>query len=161
VKPIPNYPGYFASENGDIYSTMKGRLKKIKQPRWGLYKMASLSKDKKKQIRLVHQVILETFIGPRPKGMWACHGKNGSQDNSIGNLSWGTKSKNLGADKVRDGTLRFGENHHRAKLNAMQVRIIRHRREYRIPSTFLGRIFHVHSATIRRISDGLSWKETR
>ena len=35
-------------------------------------------------------LMLETFVSPRPKGMWACHGVGGRYDDSLLNLYWAT-----------------------------------------------------------------------
>ena len=76
----------------------------------------------------VHVLVLEAFVGPRPEGMWALHGPlryaDGTPDNRLSNLEWGTPSKNNGPDKTRDvthppfhGTVLRGEAHGSAKLN--------------------------------------------
>ncbi len=56
----------------------------------------------------VHILVLEAFVGPRPEGMQCCHGPAGSSINCVSNLSWGTRSKNQGEDKRRDGTSNTG-----------------------------------------------------
>lgn len=53
--------------------------------------------------RMVHQLVCETFIGPKPTGKEVCHGPNGKRDNSVSNLRYGTHSENL-QDRHRDGT---------------------------------------------------------
>ena len=57
----------------------------------------------KKKTRLVHQLVCETFIGPRPEGKEVCHGPSGKLDNSLTNLRYGTHSENA-LDRNRDGT---------------------------------------------------------
>jgi hypothetical protein len=52
--------------------------------------------------RWMHQLVLEAFVGPRPPGMWACHGNDIAWDNRVGNLRWDTPGENI-RDAVRNG----------------------------------------------------------
>lgn len=52
---------------------------------------------------LVHVLVLEAFIGPRPLGMVACHNNGIAEDNRVDNLRWDTYSEN-NRDLVRHGT---------------------------------------------------------
>ena len=53
--------------------------------------------------RKVHHLVLEAFVGPRPKGNGGRHGAKGSLVNSLDNLRWGTQSANV-QDAVAAGT---------------------------------------------------------
>ncbi len=53
--------------------------------------------------RLVHHMVLEAFVGPRPEGMVACHKDGNVLNNHVSNLRWDTQSANL-LDRVRHGT---------------------------------------------------------
>ena len=48
--------------------------------------------------RLVHTLVAEAWIGPRPKDHDVCHGPGGTSDNSLGNLRYDTRAANE-ADK--------------------------------------------------------------
>lgn len=74
--------------------------------------------------RLVHQLVAEVWLGPRPEGMVVCHGPNGATDNSVENLSYKTQKENI-ADKHRDGTRQIGTRNPVSKLTEEQVREIR------------------------------------
>jgi hypothetical protein len=52
---------------------------------------------------MVHQLVLEAFVGPRPRGMESCHNNGNQTDNRLVNLRWDTKSEN-NLDRVRHGT---------------------------------------------------------
>ena len=84
------------------------------------YLFVRLSKEGKQKNFYVHTLVLEAFIGPCPEGMEACHGANRHTDNSLQNLSWGTKGQNM-QDKIRDQTTLHGERNHRSKLTADAV----------------------------------------
>jgi hypothetical protein len=75
----------------------------------------------------VHQLVLKAFADPCPEGHEACHGPGGRTDNRLVNLSWGTRAKNLGPDRRRDGTDPNGDRHGCAKLTWEQVDEIRRR----------------------------------
>lgn len=52
---------------------------------------------------LVHVLVLEAFIGPRPDGLVACHNNGVATDNRIENLRWDTYGAN-NDDLVSHGT---------------------------------------------------------
>ncbi len=119
---IPNWPDYFADTQEGVYSAKGGKLRK-RTPAINSrgYHTIGLYRDGKSYTNKVATLILETFVGPRPEGMECCHGIKGKLDDSLENLSWGTRSKNMGEDRLRDGILRRGESHPRAKLNREQI----------------------------------------
>lgn len=53
--------------------------------------------------RMVHQLVLETFVGPAPEGMEACHNDGNPANNWVSNLRWDTHSGNM-MDRRRHGT---------------------------------------------------------
>ncbi len=69
--------------------------------------------------KLVHCLVLEAFIGPRPNGMESCHWDGNPKNNKLDNLRWDTPTGNR-ADQIRHGTLYgmglFGEKHPTSKL---------------------------------------------
>lgn len=108
--PIPRHPGYFASSLGRIKSTRRHGDGRIIKP-WRTGKRANyLAVDlatpgrRRGVKRLVHQLVLEAFEGPRPE--WADavrHLNDVGTDNRLVNLAWGTGSQNQ-SDAVRLGT---------------------------------------------------------
>ena len=123
---IPNWPYYFADPRGAIYSTKSGTLKKLKPTIDSrAHYTVKLCHNGKGYTRNVGRLILETFVGPRPKGMVMCHGPKGKLNDDIENLSWDTLSKNLGQDKLRDGTDNRGEKHNGVILRDVDVQEIR------------------------------------
>lgn len=103
---------------------------------------------------LLHRLVLEAFVGPCPEGMICCHGPNGVLDNSVENLCWGTKSKNAGEDKLRDGTDNRGSKHAMARLTEEQViEIFADGRTYQKIADTYG----VSKPTITAIKTGRNW----
>ncbi len=50
----------------------------------------------------VHWLVLETFVGPRPDGLYGCHWDGDRKNNTVENLRWATPSDNQ-FDRVRHG----------------------------------------------------------
>lgn len=168
MKPIPNFPGYFAAEDGGIFSLKTndpyGKVV-LKEPRQLKpkttghgYKMVVLTVEGKKFYRLVHQLILETFVGPRPAGMFACHGPKGKTNDSVSNLYWETPRHNT-LDRYRDNTMNYGEKHGRAKLTETQVVEIRQRyAKGRISQSELASMYGINQTIISDVVHRKSWK---
>lgn len=66
------------------------------------YVRVTLYVNGQKRLVFVHQLVLETFVGPCPPGLEACHWDDVPGNNRLSNLRWGTKSENM-KDKVRNG----------------------------------------------------------
>lgn len=62
----------------------------------------SLCRDGVQIQRTVHQLMCESFFGPRPEGYVARHLNDMPADNRIENLKWGTVSENC-QDRVKNG----------------------------------------------------------
>lgn len=180
--PIPGFAGYFVTKTGEIYSMRPlrrnckppiepRRMKAMFMKKRGSYRFVMMQKDGKKTRQFISALVLSTFVSPRPEKMYACHGTLGNQVDSIDNLYWGTARQNQ-MDRLRDGTMKMGENHYHRLLNETQVRVIRRIREMNgtraknssvAPSGYvslkeLGNIFGVSYRTISDISNGKSWK---
>lgn len=123
VKNLTEFPDYFADTDGNIWREKNGKLKKIKSPN-APYSQFNLYKDKIPKSSRVHRIILETFIGPCPKGMEACHNNGIKSDNRLINLRWDTRKSNT-KDKELHGVIPKGENHYLAKLNNKKVKFIK------------------------------------
>lgn len=163
MKEIPRYPGYFATKNGRIFSSRYGNLRELKKcTNSNGSQIVTPSVNNKKYSENVHTLILETFIGKKPKGSIACHGKNGRLDNSLSNLSWGTYSKNNLEDRKRDGTHHWGSKIWTNKLTIDQVKEIRNKSEFfKISYASLSREYGVKESTIRNIVLRNIWKEVK
>ena len=115
------------------------------------YLVVSVHGPKGQRTRMVHLLVAEAFIGPRPAWAQTRHGTGGKLDNRLCNLSYGTQEDNC-ADKLRDGTDCRGEKGYQSKLTEAKVRearrlipisprgtLARLAREWGVASQVLGR----------------------
>lgn len=72
--------------------------------------------------RYVHSLVLEAFVGCRPRNMECCHANGDPSDNRLENLRWDTHKAN-GEDMVRHGTQKtpVGSLHGRSKLTESDI----------------------------------------
>lgn len=138
-REIPGLDGYLVDNEGVVWTqrnragkpvdknsipkTMKSKLT------WDGYPSINLTIDTPKQKTIkIQRLVLMAFVGKCPDGMESCHNNGIRTDNRPCNLRWDTRSANQ-LDAVKHGTNPFsnqnGSNHIHAKLNELQVRIIR------------------------------------
>lgn len=114
---------YQLSGDGNVFNKCTGRRLKIVKHHSG-YSMVCLSKDGVQKTHFIHRLVLETFVGRCPKGMEACHNDGNRQNNTIGNLRWGTRTDNQ-ADRINHGTSNRGERNGNATMTECLVHLIR------------------------------------
>jgi len=122
-RPIQGFAGcYEVSDRGRIKSlTRTVRLGKSQKtvrerilrpiPSNGYHWSVHLSRDGKQSVRLIHQLVLEEFVGPKPEGMMGCHNNGDGYDNRLENLRWDTPSANS------QDTVRHGAHHEASKTH--------------------------------------------
>lgn len=67
------------------------------------YQRVCLCDHTKRVKKLVHVLVAEAFIGPRPIDMEVCHNNGDGSDNSLSNIRWDTRTSNT-RDRIRHGT---------------------------------------------------------
>lgn len=82
------------------------------------------NKDGKIRTTLVHSLVLNAFVGPRPHGLLCRHMDGNPPNNNVSNLRWGTPTENQ-RDRIRHGTNLPGEQNPAAKITEEEVRAIR------------------------------------
>ena len=94
-RDIKGYEGlYKISSNGEIYSLISGKERKLKISKSNGYVLIDLYKDGIGKWYRVHRLVAEAFI-PNPNNLpIVMHLDNNKQNNHYTNLKWGTISEN-------------------------------------------------------------------
>lgn len=159
-RPIPNFPGYDASNLGRIRSYWKntgstgGRIIAIEPqrilnpaPSHGYYNVG-LCCDKGRSTKSVHRLVAAAFLGPCPEGFEVCHNDGTRSNNELSNLRYDTRSENQ-RDKVRHGRCSS------RKLSENQVINMRTQRARGSSLKSLADQFDVVESTISEICSGI------
>ena len=96
-RAVPGYEGlYSVSDLGRVrsHNAAKGRILKPRVLEGTGYRAITLCRNGLKSYRHVAHLVLEAFVGPRPRGYHACHGNSIRTDNRLTNLRWDTASAN-------------------------------------------------------------------
>ncbi len=166
IKEITGYDGYFVSSSGKIFSnrspTGRGKrldvLRELKQNKcsYGRYLCVHLFRE----IKLVHRLVANEFIGECPSGYEVSHKDGCSHNNSLDNLEYLTHSENELMKRLHN-TSKGGERHHGAKLKKEQVIYIKDKLSsgLRGVATMLAREFGVSESTISHIKNSKRWSQ--
>lgn len=130
---IGQFPGYCVGDNGSILSCLKTKgqgkgkgvfsylsdewkdLKPKRKPTG--HSSVTLFRNGKRNLRYVHQIVLEEFVGPCPDGMQGCHFPDrDAANNRLTNLRWDTPKGNA-ADRDAHGTTISGTKVYGCKLD--------------------------------------------
>ena len=104
-KQIPAYPQYEVSDCGLV---SRGNKVLSQSPNVKGYPRVTMSINGKSVTRVVHALVMEAFVGPRPEGMQIRHIDGSRTNNAIENLAYCTASENE-ADKSIHGTKAVGD----------------------------------------------------
>lgn len=108
----------------------------------------------------VHRLVLETFVGYRPKGLQCRHLDGNPANNRLDNLLWGTGKENI-ADKDRHGSMLRGEKSISAVLKDLDVPEIHRRYDTGETMQQLATHYGVTSKTIQSVLQGKSFKHAQ
>jgi len=157
MKRIPGFEDYSISKYGYIWSWKKWKWIKSRLFKNG-YMYVGLYKQNRQSWKMVHKLVLETFIGLCPKGKESRHLNGNRQDNRLENLCWGTRSENE-QDKIKHRTSNRGSDcNGRTKLTPFLVRTIRYFYDTKLISyNELAELFDVSKSCIAHICKNRCW----
>lgn len=161
-RDVAGFPGYKVGSDGSVWSSRKwngnpkGAPKRLSPGKDSDgYLQVTLYLNRKMFPRKVHRIVLEAFVGLRPKGWQCLHGIGGKTDNSLGNIRWGTPKENR-EDMRRDGTDFCGERHPRSKLSYGEIIQIRLLHKAGASPNSIARGFGVTAGWVRMIVRGIA-----
>lgn len=102
ILPIRSAPGYFAGNDGVIYS-VRGRWRDVDDPPSplaagkqsnGYLTVCLVDDDGGRRMARVHRLVCEAFHGPCPPGMECSHLDDDKTNNRPENLRWETSKQN-------------------------------------------------------------------
>lgn len=162
-KDVTDWP-FAVSDLGRIKRTAavprhRGQIGHVLRPSMGTrgYLTQCLTDRKRKWTVLVHRLVANAFLGPRPPGMVTNHKNADRLDNRAANLEYITQQGNV-RHSMALGRKPLRENHGRAKLTEVQVTEIRRRYEAGARQVDLAKDFGVCQVNISAIVRGLIWK---
>lgn len=156
-KDIPGYDLYYEISNLGRIRSKPQIMKTFSTGRNRSHVALALrDNNSKKKTHLVHVLVAETFIGPRPGGDWrkiqVNHIDGNSKNNCVSNLEYVTCAENH-RHAVRLGLAYIGEKNGNAKLTAEDVRDIR-----TMTAREASKKYGVHYQTARNIINRKKWK---
>lgn len=93
MQPIPDYPGYFINQSGEIFS--KKTNKWLKNYFRNKYLRICLTKHNKSKHFSVHRLVGEVFIPKIENKPFINHIDGNPQNNHVSNLEWCNRSENI------------------------------------------------------------------
>ncbi len=141
-KDVPGFEGrYRVSDLGRVYSLVSGRCLRPGRMSGGHMSVA-LGRN---NTRCVHELVLTTFVGPRPLKHDSRHLNGQHTDNRLDNLQWSTRARNI-QDKKWHGQGR--------KLTGQQAAEIKRRLAEGETQRTLARDFGVSRSLVSNIAVG-------
>lgn len=155
---IKNFPMYEISNKGRVKSYQMGYQHLLKATSKIGYSEVFLCKANTQVSRIcIHVLVLEAFIGSRPKNHVANHKDGNKQNNCVINLEWVTHQRNTKHSFELGLQSHVGSLNPQAKLNETKVLFIKRLLFFRVLHQEIADLFTVSVACIRNISIDRTW----
>ena len=159
--PIAGFEGYEVSDFGNVKCVKMGQGRRVGRnlhPNTSStgYRQVRIRKDGKSWTLFVHKLVMTAFVGERPEGLQIRHLDGNKDNNALSNLAYGTAKEN-GQDKVRHGRTSKGEKNVKAKLDELDVQIIRVLHQHIGNSAYIAKMYGLSKSTVCRIVNGMYW----
>lgn len=153
-KTVKGFDRYEVSSRGSVRNIQTGKLLKPLKTKQG-YNRVALCDGEKQQRLFIHRLVATAFIEPVPGKDFVLHWDADKTNNCVSNLRWGD-CKDNGADSVRQGVMRRGEECHATKLTSDDVAEIR-ALAGTVPKSKIAKKFGVNRTTVARIIRREGW----
>jgi hypothetical protein len=162
-KAVPGYEGFYEiSDLGRVrrITVIGESIGKILLPDITKgYSRVTLCRDNVHDRRQVHHLVMEAFVGPRPKGMEVNHKRGVINGNALDNLEYVTRRQNaLHAYGVLGKKSQQGSQHGRSKITEEIARAIFQARQECKSLNDISAKFGVCIATVSMIANKKIWK---
>lgn len=167
-RELVDYPGYRFGDDGSVWSRWDRNygLTEIWSRIYGSIMNGYVHIELKLQgerirnhKKFVHNLILEAFVGPKPKSWYECRHLDGNKRNNIlSNLKWGTPKQN-GEDKVRLGEVpsHVGEKNPFADIDEKMAIKIKYLLMLGFKPKKITEILNISKHIVHHISKGSNW----
>jgi hypothetical protein len=164
-RDIPGFEGYQVSSRGEVRVLHNTRRRPCEPrrirgsiTRKGYVRMLLQFAPNRHASKFVHNLVLETFVGPRPPGCEACHWDGDKLNNRLSNLRWDTSKANA-ADTKRQGKQvdNRGSNNGRARLDEAIVGVVKRRIAEGVKRRFVIAEFGLSRNQFHKIQSGTAW----
>lgn len=96
MKEIKDFPGYYITEDGRVFSDKQSKLKELKiQCSNKGYYMIGFKKNKKQYFKSIHRLVAEHYINNPYSLPQVNHIDENKLNNHVSNLEWVTQKENL------------------------------------------------------------------
>lgn len=161
---VPGFDGiYEVSSRGAVRSWVNGRWGIRTAPRLRSqfigssgYPEVGLRLHGKKRNRLVHELVLLSFVGARPSGCVACHANDKRTDNRLANLRWASRRENH-EDSIRNGGAVLNGPRANAKLNVNRLRRLLNRLAKGDSNRVIAKAFGISHSRVSNIRNGTAY----
>lgn len=156
LTPILRFPGYSITRDERVCNTKTGKWLWIRIDKSIGYKVVDLCRDGRVFVVPVYRLLLETFVGPCPKGMECRHLDGNRLNDDLSNLRWGTRYENI-LDRI-EHNVGAPPRKHGNKLNEYKVSWIKQLLDTgRFTQRKIARVFGVSQVAISHIKTGERW----
>lgn len=164
-KNIPGYPGYQASNLGNIrsfwfygntntLSETPHLMHPSSEPKHGYLIVNMKNAEGKRGTRLIHRLVLMAFRGNSKQ--YALHKNDNPKDNTIDNLYWGSQKQNVD-DQKRNGKFLYGEKCPWSKLTKKDIIDIKEYSRTGFTHSELAKAYEVSRSLITMIINNKRW----
>ena len=167
-RPVVGFPAYRVGDDGSVWSrwlyqtrplTLGHEWKRLAVivPKHGYAVVNLVRNGERFKIRRVHQLVLESFVGPCPDGEEVRHFPDRDKTkNQLANLSYGSRIQNA-EDKRIHGTIARGERHGQSVLTEAMVREIKRRLASGERQKDISAALNIKKCRVSHVATGRDW----
>lgn len=159
VEKVFGFEDYYVTEYGDVYSTKRNKIKKLKSsPNNSGYLGVSLYKNDVCHPTAIHRIVATTFISNKELDKSVNHKDGNKLNNHFSNLEFMSCQDNI-THAIKNGLFNNrGSRNACSKLKENDVIEILGMLKNKESKTYIGRRYGVTACAIHHIAAGRNWK---